>query len=150
MVEEDIIIRCHPSPYAHNKFTYSTGSPDPDFNASFSPGMGQQLIGGQNVVNWFLNSHMANIRKTVNDQVIYNDNLLSEPDILSPGPARHIRITTRGKQLHERGVMNIEGMYSQFRITDVTEVHLKAVGEIIAQMQRMSATPDPITGMPSR
>lgn len=148
VVEEDLIIRCHPSPYAHNKFTYSTGSPDPDFNASFSPGMGQQLIGGQNIVNWFLNSHMANIRKTVNDQVVYNDNLLSEPDILSPGPARHIRLTTRGKQLHERGVVGIDQMYSQFRLTDVTEVHLKAAGEIIAQMQRMSATPDPVTGMP--
>ena len=148
VVEEELIIRCHPSPYAHNKLTYSAGSGDPDFHSSFAPGMGQQLIGGQNVVNWFLNSHMANIRKTVNDQVIYNDNLLSEPDILSPGPARHIRLTTRGKQVHERGVMNIDQMYSQFRITDVTEVHLKAVGEIIGHMQMMAATPDPVTGMP--
>jgi hypothetical protein len=146
--EEDVIIRCHPSPYDHNEFTYGSGSPDPDFNASFSPGMGQQLIGGQNIVNWFYNSHMANIRKTVNDQVVFNDNLLSEPDILSPGPARHIRLTTRGKQLHERGILSIQDMYSQFRLTDVTQVHLSAAGEMIAQMQRMSATPDPVTGMP--
>lgn len=148
VAEEDVIIRCHRSPYDHNEFTYSIGSPDPDFNAPFSPGMGQQLIGGQNIVNWFYNSHMANIRKTVNDQVIYNDNLLNEQDILSPGPARHIRLTTRGKQLHERGMLAIEQMYSQFRLTDVTQVHLTAAGEMIAQMQRMSATPDPVTGMP--
>jgi len=148
VAEEDVIIRCHRSPYDHNEFTYSTGSPDPDFNASFMPGMGQQLIGGQNIVNWFYNSHMANIRKTVNDQVVYNDNLLEEGDILSPGPARHIRLTTRGKQLHERGMLAIDQMYSQFRLTDVTQVHLTAAGEMIAQMQRMSATPDPVTGMP--
>jgi hypothetical protein len=146
--EEDVIIRAHPSPYDHNEFTYSVGASDPDFSAPFMPGMGQQLIGGQNIVNWFFNSHMANIRKTVNDQVVYNDNLIEESDILSPGPARHIRLTSRGKQLHERGLLGIEQMYSQFRLTDVTQIHLTAAGEIIKQMQTMAATPDPVTGMP--
>lgn len=148
VVEKKTIVRCHPSPYEHNQFSYAIGCPDPDKHAPFSPGMGNQLIGSQDLINWLVNSHIANIRKTVNDQVIYNPELLNEADILNPGPARHIRLTKRGRQLHERGIMPINNMYGQFQITDVTQSHLNAAQGLIAQTQRMAATPDTVQGMP--
>jgi hypothetical protein len=148
VAEKELIIRAHPSVYEHNEFTYAIGAPDPDMHAPFTPGMGSQLVGSQDLVNWLVNSHVANIRKTVNDQLIYNPDLLNESDILSPGPARHIRLTKRGRQVHERQMMKIDDMYGQLRLTDVTAVHLNAAQAIIAQTQRMGSTPDTIQGMP--
>lgn len=148
VAEERVIIRAHPSPYEHNEFTYSIGEPDPDMHSPFTPGMGSQLVGSQDLVNWLVNSHVANIRKTVNDQVIYNPDLLNEADILNPGPARHIRLTKRGRQLHERGMVPIQNMYGQFQMTDITGTHLTAAQGIITQTQRMAATPDTVQGMP--
>lgn len=148
VAEESVIIRAHPSPYEHNDFTYSIGAPDPDKHAPFTQGMGGQLVGSQDLVNWLVNSHIANIRKTVNDQVIYNPNLVNEADILNPGPARHIRLTKRGRQIHERGIMPISNMYGQFQITDITQPHLAAAQGLIQQTQRMAATPDTVQGMP--
>lgn len=148
LAEEDVIIRAHPCVYDHNEFSYSIAQGDPDFHSPFVPGMGQMLIGAQDLVTWLISSHIANVRKTVNDQVIYNSDLLEEADILSPGPARHIRLTTEGKLLHKRGIMPISQMYGQFAITDITGSHINTAQAIINQIQRMSATPDTVQGMP--
>jgi hypothetical protein len=148
LAEEEVIVRCHPSQYDHNEFSYSIGAPDPDLHSPFTPSMAMHLIGGQDLTNWLVNSHIANIRKIVNDQVLYNQDLIEEEDILSPGPARHIRLTREGRMLHKRGILSIDQMYGQFRITDVTGVHLDAAQAILNQLQRMSATPDTVQGMP--
>jgi len=148
LAEEELIIRAHPSVYDHNEFTYSIAQGDPDAHSPFVPGMGQMLIGSQDLVTWLITSHVANVRKTVNDQIIYNQDLLEEADILSPGPARHIRLTNEGRLLHKRGIMPISNMYGQFAITDITGSHIQTAQAIINQVQRMSATPDTVQGMP--
>jgi hypothetical protein len=142
------IVRAHKSPYAHNQYTYSFGQADFDNHAPFTPGMGQNLLGMQYATDWFVNSHVANARKMINDQVIYNDDLISRVDMNSPGPAKHIRLTRKGKGLHERGMMHIRDMYGQFEITDVTGQHLNTVSQFLPMAQRMAATPDTLQGMP--
>jgi hypothetical protein len=148
VAEENVIIRAHPIVNDHNDFSYSIAQGDPDIHSPFVPGMGQMLIGSQDLVTWLITSHIANVRKTVNDQVIYNQDLLEEADILNPGPARHIRLTNEGRLLHKRGIMGIEQMYGQFAITDITGTHINTAQAIINQVQRMSATPDTVQGMP--
>ena len=144
----ELIVRAHKSVYSHNEYTYGVGQGDMDMHAPFVPGIAQQIIGMQDSSDWFTNSHMTNIRKMVNDQVIYNDNLLSSVDLNSPGPARHIRLTQKGKGLHERGIMPIQNMYGQFAITDVTGGHMKLTETYLTMTQRMAATPDTMQGMP--
>jgi hypothetical protein len=143
-----IIIRAHRSVYAHNEFTYSVAQPDMDQHAPFVPGMGQQLIGVQDTADWLTNSHIIQAKKLINDQVIYNDDLLRQDDMKSPGPAKQIRLTKRGKRLQEIGQMKISDMYGQFMIADVTKGHLETVQFLWPQAQRMAATPDTIQGMP--
>jgi len=144
----NMIIRAHPSVYDHGKFTYSVSQPDRDAHAPFVPGMGQQLMGLQDTANWLVNSHIVNARKVINDQVIYNDDLIDSVDMSNPGPAKHIRLTRRGKRLHEMGQLRIADMYGQFQIQDITKSHLDTMQFLFPQAQRMAATPDTIQGMP--
>lgn len=143
-----VILRAHPSVYDHGKFSYSVSQPDRDAHAPFVPGMGQQLIGLQDMANWLVNSHLVNARKIINDQIIYNDDLIDSVDMANPGPAKHIRLTRRGKRLHEMGQLRIQDMYGQFAIGDITKSHLETVQFLWPQAQRMAATPDTIQGMP--
>jgi hypothetical protein len=143
-----IIIRAHRSVYAHGEFTYSVAQSDLDQHAPFVPGMGQQLIGIQDTADWLTNSHIVQAKKLINDQVIFNDDLINPVDIKHPGPAKHIRLTKRGKRLQELGQLKISDMYGQFVVADVTKQHLETVQFLWPQAQRMAATPDTLQGMP--
>lgn len=146
--KENLIIRAHRSVYAHGDFCYSVGQPDLDAHAPFVPGMGQQIIGGGDLTNWLSASHITNARKIINDQIIYNDDLIDPVDMANPGPAKHIRLTRRGKRMQEMGQMRIQDMYGQLAVTDITKQHLETSGNIFQAFQRMSATPDTMQGMP--
>jgi len=146
--DESLIIRAHKSVYSHDEFTYCVSIPDPDFHAPFVPGMAQQMIGGQDASDWFVNSHMINAKKIVNDMVIFNDDLINPVDMASPEPAKHIRLTRRGKRMQEMGQMRIQDMYAQFAITDITQQHLSTFQLLFQMLQRMGAAPDTMQGMP--
>lgn len=146
--DQHLIIRAHPSVYQHGEFTYCISVPDIDLHAPFIPGMGQQLLGGQDACDWFTNSHMINAKKIINDMVIYNDDLINPLDMANPEPAKHIRLTRRGKRLQEMGGMRIQDMYSQFAITDITQQHINTFQLIFTMLQRMGSTPDTVQGMP--
>lgn len=143
-----IIIRAHRSVYGHGQFTYAVAQPDRDAHAPFVPGLGQQLIGIQDTANWLVNSHIVQAKKIINDQVIFNDDLIDAVDMATPGPAKQVRLTKRGKRLQEMSQMKISDMYGQFGMVDVTKQHLETVQFLFPQAQRMAATPDTIQGMP--
>jgi hypothetical protein len=145
---QELIIRAHKSVYSHGKFTYCVAQPDLDLHAPFVPGMAQQMIGGGDLVNWLTGSHIANARKIINDQIIYNDDLIDPVDMASPGPAKHIRLTRRGKRAQEMGGMKIGDMYGQLQVTDITKQHLETTAAIFQSFQRMGAVPEVVAGMP--
>lgn len=147
VVNEQIIVRAHKLEQGDGGFTYFFGQGDLDMHAPFVPGMGSQLIGFQLTENWLVNSHITNARKAVNDQIVYNDDLISRVDLSNPSAMRHVRLTREGKKAHLRG-MRIQDMYGQLAITDITGQHIETVKHMTQEAQRMAATPDTMQGMP--
>jgi hypothetical protein len=149
VVNEHTIVRAHKLEQGKGRvFTYFTAQGDPDRHALFVPGVGQQLIGTQLLQNWLVNSHITNARKSVNDQLIYNDDLINKSDLASPRPMRHIRLTREGKAIHKSGRMAINQMYGQLQLTNITGQHLETSRYLLQDAQRMAATPDTMQGMP--
>lgn len=148
VINEHIIVRAHKLEQGEkDSFTYYFGQGDYDAHSPFVPGMGQNLIGFQLASNWFVNSHITNARKSVNDQLIYNDDLISKVDLANPSAMRHIRLTREGKKAQLRG-MRISEMYGQLAMTDITVQNLESVKSFVMEAQRMAATPDTMQGMP--
>jgi len=66
----------------------------------------------------------------------------------NPAPGRRIRLTQRGKLMHERGMMTIDQMYGQLRMTDITQGHMETAQGIYGFLQRMGAVSDTMQSAP--
>jgi len=149
VVNESVIVRGHK--LEQNKgeqFTYFTAHGDLDLHAPWVPSTGQLLLGLQRFDNWIINSHVTNTKKSVNDQMVINDDLINKTDLANPSPGRIIRLTREGKALHKTGRLGINQMYSQLQLTNITAQHLDTHAMILRTAQQTSATPDSVQGMP--
>jgi hypothetical protein len=142
-VDETVIVRAHPDGYAHGQFSYSVGESVPDEHASFNPGQLENLEGIQRTINWLVNSHIENVRKHLNDAVIYLPSLVEEADLLQPGPSRHIRGSAALEKAVMEGRLTIEAAMKQLPWVDVTKGHLQTTNALFDMAQRLAATSDP-------
>lgn len=150
VANEAVIIRAHPSSYDHGQFTYSVIESNFDPHALHNAGNIESIDGLQRFMNWLLNSHLENIRKALNDVLVYSPALIEESDLLNPGPVRHIRLTEKGEQLLFSGLMNPGQFIQQLQVGDVTRPHLEAMKFVYEMAQLMMATNDPVTGQPTQ
>jgi hypothetical protein len=148
VANDQVVVRAHPSSYDHGQFTYSVGESNLDLHAPYNPGNLENVESIQRFMNWLLNSHFENIRKHLNDMLIYGPSYVEEEDILNPGPARHIRLSQKGEELLEMG-MNPQFFVHQLQVGDVTTPHLQASQYLWEMVSRMFATEDPAMGHPT-
>jgi hypothetical protein len=147
--DESLIIRAHKSAYEHGKISYSVGEVLPDPHEILNTGMVEQMDGLQRVLDWFHNSRIANIRRAINNSIIFAPTLLEIADITHPNPAGTIRLTQKGEELLITGQLQLSSMYQQFIVQDLTAPHLQQSGVMFEMMQRMSAANDPAMGQPT-
>lgn len=145
-----VIIRAHPSSYDHAQYTYSIIESNYDNHALYNPGNIENIDGLQRFMNWLLNSHLENIRKHLNDALIYAPSLIEEDDLLNGGPVRHIRLSQRGEELLLSGNLTPEQLVHQLQVADVTRPHLDAFKLMYDMVQLMMATNDPMTGQATK
>ena len=150
VANETVIIRAHPSSYEHGQFTYGVIESNYDAHALYNPGNIENIGGLQRFMNWLLNSHFENIRKALNDVLIYAPSLIEESDLLNPGPARHIRLSAKGEEMLLSGLMQPGQFVQQLVVGDVTQPHLQAFQFMYEMVQLMMATNDPATGQPTQ
>jgi hypothetical protein len=146
VANEAVIIRAHPRSYEHSEFTYSIIESNFDSHALYNPGNIENIDGLQRFMNWLLNSHLENIRKHLNDALIYAPSLIEEDDLLNGGPVRHIRLSQRGEELLMSGNLTPAQLVQQLQVADVTRPHLDAFKLMYDMVQLMMATNDPMTG----
>jgi hypothetical protein len=141
--DEGVIVRASPTGYAHGQFSYAVGESVPDEHASFNPGNIENLEGIQRTINWLVNSHVDNVRKHLNDAIIFSPSLVEEADLLNPGPSRHVRLTALGEKMLQQGQLAITQMLMQLPWVDVTKGHLQTTNALFDMAQRLAATSDP-------
>lgn len=148
-VDDAVIIRVHKNPYLHYKYTYAVGEAIPDAHTFDSPGWGEQALGIQTTVNYLINSHLANVRKTLNNSMIYSPDLVYEEDLLNPTAAGHVRLTREGTRLLRMGNINADQLVKQLGVIDVTRGHLDDAAMLSDWAQRSLGANDPMQGMPT-
>ncbi|MEO0080305.1 MAG: hypothetical protein ABIK44_06485 [candidate division WOR-3 bacterium] len=144
-----VIVRAHPCEYEHNQFTYSVAESNFDPHALFNPGNIENLDGLQRYLNWLLNSHLENIRKFINNALIFDPTFIEEVDVLNPGPVHHWRLTPAGSHIVREGIP-IQNFVYQLPFQDTTVQHLRSVEFLFEIMQRMMGTNDPMMGQPTK
>ena len=136
-----VIIRAIRLDLDHNSYPVAVNAPDFDGYSVTPLGRLEMLFGLQNGLNWLFNSHMANVRKAINDSLIVDPSLVNMNDFNQEGPGRLIRLR---RAAWGRGV---ENAVKQLNIQDVTQKNINDALFIMDIMNRVSSATDSTMGI---
>jgi hypothetical protein len=126
----------------HNRFPLVTAEFSPDFHSVYNPGLVELTMPMEYILSWLFNSHMENVRKTINDMIVYDPARIMRSDLETPGPGRLIRMKP------EAYGQDVKSAIFQLQVNDITGAHLKDSEVILDLLQRVTAVSDNLMGLP--
>jgi hypothetical protein len=141
MANEQYITKCQPLGLNHNMYPVAIAAPDFD-GYSITPLARMELISGlQTALNFMFNSHVANVRKAINDTLIVDPSLVNMEDLKNPEPGKLVRLR---RQAWGRGV---DQAVKQLTITDITQGNMRDADTLMGMMSRATAASDSVQGI---
>ena len=135
------LLRADPLEYPHGQFPVVCSEYLPD---------GNSFLGGKSYVefmeplqahvSWLVNSHVENIRKALNDVIIYNPAGINSNDIESTTPGKRIRIQPAGQG------QDVRALIQQLQVHDVTAQHISEAAGVGDWMDRLGFAPATLQG----
>lgn len=135
-----VIVRAKPLGLHHNMFPVAVAAPDFDGYSPVAYARLEILSGMQTTIDWLFNSHIANVRKAINDVLIVDPYLVNVNDLRDPEPGGIVRLR---RPAWGRGVENV---IKQLAVSDITQANLQDVSFIIQYMQQAAGTDNPLMG----
>ena len=140
LASDEIIIRANPANLNHNKIPVSVIAPDFD-GYSLTPISRIEILHGmQGVLDFMFNSHVANVRKAINDMIIYDPYLVNSNDLKNPAPGKLIRLR---RPAWGKGVKDVA---QQLNINDVTRGNIADSTWLVQWMDRISGADSAMSG----
>ena len=137
---DEVIIQARPADLDHDMFPVGVIAPDYD-GYSTSPLSRIEILNGlQGVLDFLFNSHIANVRKAINDMLIYDPYLVNTNDLANPEPGKLIRMR---RPAWGRGVKDA---VQQLQVNDITRANIADSAWITNAMDKISATDDAAKG----
>ena len=140
---DSVIVRAKPLGLNHNKFPVAIAAPDFDGYSATPISRLEMLYGLQHVLDWLFNMHVQNVRKTINDMLIYDPYLINSRDINSTEAGKRIRIRRPGWGRPDLA----KGAVNQLQVADVTRQHIADSSWIVQWQQKIGASSDQAMGM---
>lgn len=135
LAADQVVIAAKPLGLNHNRFPVCTCAPDFD-GRSVAPISRLEIVYGlQHVLNFEFNSHIANVRKAINDMLIVDPYLVNMADVRTPKPGKIIRLR---KSAWGRANAAKDAV-QQLAITDITRNNMQDAQIIMDMIERASA-----------
>jgi hypothetical protein len=131
------VLKCEPMNYLHNEFTFGVGQFVYDNNVLLSAGLSDVIDQLQNVISWFINSRITNVRKVISDKLVVNTSMVNMSDLQNRRPV--IRLT--GAATGE-----IDRYIKQLDLKDVTTSHIMDVKELHNILKMVTGINDSLLG----
>lgn len=141
VANESVLIQAKPLNMNHNQYPIAVCAPDFDGYSCSPLSRIEMLYGLQTTLDWFFNSHIANVRKSLNDTLIVDPYLINLKDVYDPKPGKVIR--TR-RPAWGRGVDNA---IKQLTMNDVTQGHIRDAGLLVNWMNQVGGADEAAMGM---
>jgi len=135
-----VIIKASPTSLDHGMFPVVVAAPDTDGYSSIPISRLEILSGLQGVLDWLFNSHIANVRKSINDMFLIDPYSVNINDVKNPSEGKLIR--TR-RPIWGKGVKDV---MAQLPVTDITRANISDTSFIVNWMQKIGASDDSIMG----
>lgn len=133
---DSLLIQAEPLDLDHGMMPIAAAAPNYDGRSICPVSNLEVMYGLQEVGDWLFNSHITNVRKSINNMLIVDPNLLNLNDLRDPGPGKLIRLR---RPAWGRGV---EGSYAQLKVDDITRGNI-ADASIVQQAMHLAGGTDP-------
>jgi len=140
LAADDVIIRCEKADHNHGMYPISVASPEFDGYSITPIGRMEVLYGLQHTLDFLFNSHIANVKKAINDMLIVDPYLVNIEDLRDPSPGKLVRLR---RPAWGRGV---DKVVQQLQITDITRTNIADSGYITSWMDRISGADQSMQG----
>jgi hypothetical protein len=137
---DTVVVKAYKTNFNHGMFPVAVAAPDFDGYSPTPMSRLEILYGLQEVLDFLFNSHVANVRKAVNDMIIVDPQLVNINDLKDPKPGKLIRLR---RPAWGRGVKDVA---MQLGINDITRANIADSSYIVNWMQKIAATDDPMMG----
>lgn len=137
---DEVIIQARRLELWHGMKPIVSASPDFDGYSPVPMSRLEVLYGLQGVLDFLFNSHIANVRKAINDMLIVDPYLINIKDLQSPKPGKLIRMR---RPAWGRGV---ENAVKQLGIVDITKGNIDSSSWVVQWMNKISAVDDSMMG----
>ncbi len=144
LASDKVVVAASPMNLNHNMYPVGVCVPDSD-GYSVSPVSRLEMVYGlQETLDWLFSSHMANVRKAINDMLIVDPSLININDLKDPAPGKLLRMR---RTAWGRGV---ENAVMQLPVTDITSKHIQDSGYVTDLIQKCTGSVDVIMGFQRR
>ena len=140
LASDDIVIRAKPLGLNHNLYPITVAAPEYDGYSSTPISRLEILKGMQGVLDWLFNSHIANVRKAINDMLVVDPYLVNINDLKDPEPGKLIRMR---RPAWGRGVKDA---VVQLQVNDITQRNIQDSAFIIQWMGKMGGADESMMG----
>jgi len=137
---DEIVIKCKKLGLAHGMYPIATASPDFDGYSVLPLARSEMLYGMQTVLDWLFNSHIANVRKAINDMLVVDPYLINIADLKDPEPGKLIRMR---RPAWGKGVKDA---VQQLAVNDITKGNISDSAMIVQWMQKIGAADESMMG----
>jgi hypothetical protein len=137
---DDVIIACERADHNHGQYPMAVASPEYDGYSITPIGRMEVLYGLQHTLDFLFNSHVANVRKAINDMLVVDPYLVNIEDLKDPKPGKLIRLR---RPAWGRGV---KGVVEQLQVNDITRSNITDSAYITQWMDRISGADQSMQG----
>jgi hypothetical protein len=123
-------------------FPVAVCAPDYDGYSATPISKLELVYGMQHLVDFLYNSHVANVRKAINDMFVVDPEMVNLNDLRNPAPGKLIRLR---KKAWGRGVQNA---VEQLKVLDITAGNIAESGIVGRMMDESTGATDAIKGLP--
>lgn len=134
-----VVLGAQPHGAYHCKYPYSILELEPDAYALSTRGIPELLKGVQSTMDWLLNTHMYNVRASLNNLFVVDPSRVVMKDLTNPTPGGLIR-------LRPGGAGTLENVIKQLPITDVTNANLGNFQSMVTIGERVTGVSDGMMG----
>lgn len=137
------VLGAQPFSAYHAQFPYALCELEPDAYALSNRGIPEIIEGVQHTMDWLINSHMYNVRQSLNNLLVVDPERIIMKDLTEGGPGGLVR--------RRPGSTNLPGNpVEQIPIQDVTRAHLSDFQALLGIGERTGGVSDQMMGATQR
>jgi hypothetical protein len=140
VANDEIVIKAKKLGLAHGMYPIITAAPDFDGYSVLPISRPEILYGLQGVLDFLFNSHIANVRKAINDTLVVDPYLININDLKDPEPGKIIRMR---RPAWGKGVKDA---VQQLKVEDITRANIADTSIIVQWMQKVSGADESMMG----